>query len=108
MKVIWIDKRSILTSGKKKFKAGDIIPGGLLTASRIDGLVKAKKIKIEGEVDVKKVEPEIQIYDEKLLTKYYDDRFEMNKKISREEISMKESSETEPKKKIDINLERER
>lgn len=84
MKVVWIDKRSILTSGKKKFKAGDIIPGGLLTASRIDELVKAKKIKIEGEeIKVKpeiKVEPEIK--SEKPETKSYE-----TKKVSiKEEV----------------------
>lgn len=87
MKVIWIDKKSILTSGRKKFKAGDIIPGGLLTASRIDELVKSKKIKIEGEskVEEKKVEskkPEPEIKSEKPETKSYE-----TKKVSiKEEV----------------------
>lgn len=83
MKVVWIDKRSILTSGRKKFKAGDVIPGGLLTASRIDELVKAKKIKIEGEVKTEtKVESKPEIKSEKPETKSYE-----TKKVSiKEEV----------------------
>lgn len=82
MKVIWIDKKSILTSGKKKFKAGDIIPGGLLTASRIDELVKAKKIKIDGE-EIKPKNPEPEIKSEK-PEKSYETKKASVKKIDEE------------------------
>jgi hypothetical protein len=46
MKITWIDKKSTLLHGKNTYKAGDTIPAGILSASRLDTFVKAKKIRI--------------------------------------------------------------
>ena len=43
----WIDKRSVLRSGKTKYRAGDVIPADVLTQSRIDYLIEIGKVKIE-------------------------------------------------------------
>ena len=48
MDIIWIDKKSVLTSGKKKYRSGDVIPSGILTAERLDFLVEQKKIRLDG------------------------------------------------------------
>lgn len=47
MKITWIDKKSVLYFNKRKFKAGDVIPAGILSQNRIDSLLSDKKIKIE-------------------------------------------------------------
>ena len=47
----WIDKRSVLSSGNKSFKAGDVIPAGLLSQSRIEDLKKQGKISVTGEIE---------------------------------------------------------
>lgn len=101
MKVIWINKKSILTSGKKKFKAGDIIPGGLLTASRIDELVKAKKIKIEGE-EIKSKNPEPEIKSEK-PEKFYETK---KASVKKEKPSLidEESKYDEDVEEIDLGI----
>jgi hypothetical protein len=44
MKITWIDKRSTLIKAGRKFKAGDIIPAGILSVERIDEFVDAGKI----------------------------------------------------------------
>jgi hypothetical protein len=44
MKITWIDKRSTLIKAGRKFKAGDIIPAGILSPERIDEFVDAGKI----------------------------------------------------------------
>lgn len=54
MVITWIDKKSVLYSNKRRFKAGDSIPAGILSQNRIDSLLIDKKIKIDA---VKKVEP---------------------------------------------------
>jgi hypothetical protein len=45
----WIDRRSVLTQGRKKYVFGDTIPEGILSAERLDLLVSQKKIKVESE-----------------------------------------------------------
>ena len=45
----WIDRRSVLTQGRKKYVFGDTIPEGILSAERLDLLVSQKKIKVERE-----------------------------------------------------------
>ena len=52
----WIDRRSVLAQGRKKYAFGATIPEGILSAERLDLLVSQKKIRIESEA-VKKVEP---------------------------------------------------
>ena len=52
----WIDRRSVLTQGRKKYAFGATIPEGVLSAERLDLLVSQKKIKVESE-PVKNPEP---------------------------------------------------
>jgi hypothetical protein len=40
----WIDKRSVLLAGKKTYKAGEVIPADVLSAERIEQLIKLKKM----------------------------------------------------------------
>lgn len=52
-KITWIDRKSVLYHNKRMFKAGDVIPAGILPESRIATLKKEKKI-IIGEIKVDK------------------------------------------------------
>ena len=45
----WIDRRSVLTQGRKKYAFGSTIPEGILSAERLDLLVSQKKVRIESE-----------------------------------------------------------
>lgn len=51
----WIDKRSVLRSGNKVYKAGDAIPADMLSRSRVDYLLDVRKVEIEKQ---EKVHPE--------------------------------------------------
>lgn len=52
-KITWIDRKSVLYHNKRMFKAGDVIPAGILSESRIEALKKEKKI-VVGEIKVDK------------------------------------------------------
>ena len=55
----WIDKRSVLHTSKRKYRAGDIIPADVLTTDRANqliGLKKVAKIETEKTEKVEKVE----------------------------------------------------
>ena len=52
-KITWIDRKSVLYHNKRVFKAGDVIPAGILPASRIESFKKDGKI-IIGEIKVDK------------------------------------------------------
>jgi len=68
--ITWIDKKSVLMlADKKKIKAGDVIPAGILSDARIEALKKQKKIKVvvsdvepgKNEKENKPVQPEKEI-----------------------------------------------
>jgi len=47
MTITWIDKRRVLLHGHTRYKAGDVIPAGILTPDRLTQLVAAKFVKVE-------------------------------------------------------------
>ena len=62
--ITWIDKRSILLDRGKRYRAGDVIPAGVLAPDRITQLVTDKKIRVNAprasQPEPVVVEPEIQ------------------------------------------------
>ena len=47
MIITWTDKRRVLLHGHTRYKAGDVIPAGILTPDRLTQLVAAKSVKVE-------------------------------------------------------------
>jgi len=60
-KITWIDRKSVLYHNKRVFKAGDVIPAGILPESRIATLKKEKKI-VVGEIKVDKSIKQAKIF----------------------------------------------
>ena len=60
-KITWVDRKSVLYHNKRVFKAGDVIPAGILPDSRIATLKKEKKI-VVGEIKVDKSIKQTKIF----------------------------------------------
>ena len=52
-KITWIDRKSVLYHNKRVFKAGDVIPAGIIPPSRLESFKADNKVVI-GEIKVDK------------------------------------------------------
>lgn len=86
MLITWIDKKSVLYFNKRKFKAGDSIPAGVLTQNRIDMLLADKKIsvKVIDTKDVESVKTEVKPVKTKFKSKAELEDEELQKLIDEE------------------------
>ena len=79
MVITWIDKKSTMLNGKKTYRAGDEIPAGLLTAERIETLVKSKKIRV-GDIVVDKSVKTVSLFGQPVEAKISGEIIEEPKK----------------------------
>ena len=94
-KITWIDRKSVLYHNNRTFKAGDVIPAGILPASRIESFKKDGKI-VVGEIKVDKsikqtklfnadIKAKVIQHEESELIKNYEDKPKRGRKSKAEE-----------------------
>ena len=60
-KITWVDRKSVLYHKGRKFKAGDVIPAGIIPASRLESFKADNKVVI-GEIKVDKSIKQAKIF----------------------------------------------
>jgi hypothetical protein len=101
-KITWIDKKSVLYHSKRMFKAGDVIPAGIIPSSRIETLKKEKKIAI-GETKVDNSVKTVKLFDNEIEAKViqHEAPVQFEEKSKRGRKSKAELEEEELQRMID-------